>query len=529
MDQGGGEVGSPPSSNGGARRAAAILVGALAAVLTLAGPILAAWLGWSWSALVESFVLSNALIGASFGLCGALIAWHRPDNPVGWWFAVGGLLQAISGVSAPIAEALGDAGHDAGARLASTACMASWPWAIGLCYPLGLMYFPDGRLPGRAWRWPVWAYAATAPLFVAEMAGSPDEPSEALPVTYVAIAAYERLGWLWTIAELRTIGGFVLALACLSVRFRSAAEPGRSQLLWLMLGLIGALGAMLPWGLVTGTPVLVLLAIPLIPLSVAVAIVRHQAFDIRTVLSRTLAAVILSLAVVVAYAVLVAVLDRFVRDRVGSSATATVILVLVAAPLLPRLRRAVHRALYGDRADPVRVVSRVGAELAVPGGEFHGVVGSIRSTLRLPYVALRDNAGRLTESGTPADESFRTDLVHDGEVVGALLVRPRRGEDRLAAADRDVLTLLSAPLAATVHAVAVTDQLAASRERIVEAREEERRRLRRDLHDGLGPTLTGLALTADAAANHVADPSGPRSRATVRRRRIVMGSRRIAK
>ena len=77
-------------------------------------------------------------------------------------------------------------------------------------------------------------------------------------------------------------------------------------------------------------------------------------------------------------------------------------LVLVAAPLLPRLRRAVHRALYGDRADPVRVVSRVGAERAVPGGEFHGVVGSIRSTLRLPYVALRDNAGRLTESGTPA-------------------------------------------------------------------------------------------------------------------------------
>jgi signal transduction histidine kinase len=79
----------------------------------------------------------------------------------------------------------------------------------------------------------------------------------------------------------------------------------------------------------------------------------------------------------------------------------------------------------------------------------------------------------------------------------------RAGERELAAADRRALAMLTDPVAVAVHSTVVSEELQASRERIVAAREEERRRLRRELHDGLGPTLTGIAFAADAAANTI--------------------------
>ena len=214
---------------------------------------------------------------------------------------------------------------------------------------------------------------------------------------------------------------------------------------------------------------------------------------------------------------LVAVLDRLVSSSLGRSAFATVLLVLVAAPVLPRLQRLVDRAIYGDRANPARVVSQLGAQLAKsPGGEgsdsgLVGVVDTIRQALRLPYVALRRDdevlaaVGAMPE-GIGSDRVAMEPLTYGGEVIGALSIGLRDGEQRLADPDRQVLSLLAAPLAAALHATLVSAELQTSREQLVGAREEERRRLRRELHDGLGPTLTGIAFTADAAANVVDDP-----------------------
>jgi two-component system, NarL family, sensor kinase len=86
-----------------------------------------------------------------------------------------------------------------------------------------------------------------------------------------------------------------------------------------------------------------------------------------------------------------------------------------------------------------------------------------------------------------------------------LTIGLRPGERELAAADRRALAMLADPVAVSVHSTVVSEELQASRERIVAAREEERRRLRRELHDGLGPTLTGIAFAADAAANTIDD------------------------
>ena len=121
----------------------------------------------------------------------------------------------------------------------------------------------------------------------------------------------------------------------------------------------------------------------------------------------------------------------------------------------------------------------------------------------MPYVAVSAADGVLAHDGHPDGELRSIGLVYRGENVGEMIVGLRPGERELAVADRDVLAHVATPLAVAIHATALTAQLQTSRERIVAAREEERRRLRRDLHDGLGPTLTGVALAADAAANLV--------------------------
>lgn len=131
------------------------------------------------------------------------------------------------------------------------------------------------------------------------------------------------------------------------------------------------------------------------------------------------------------------------------------------------------------------------------------VAAVVRAALRMPYVAVSAGGAMLSEDGQPHATVRSIALEYGGEAVGELLVGLRPGERELAVADRNVLMLLAVPLAVAVHATALSAQLQTSRERIVAAREEERRRLRRDLHDGLGPTLTGVALTADAAANLV--------------------------
>ena len=194
-------------------------------------------------------------------------------------------------------------------------------------------------------------------------------------------------------------GGDLLALVALGVRYRRGTEVARRQLLWLMLAVFIALAATMPWGLVAGTPIVVLFAIALIPVAVTVAIVRHQLLDIRLVLSRALAWVLLSLAVLVAYVALVALLDRVVAAQLGRSALVTVVLVLVAAPVLPRLQRLVDRAMYGDRGNPARVVAGWAPSWPRRTPTWQ-VLGAVRAALRLPYAALVRDGEVLASDGS---------------------------------------------------------------------------------------------------------------------------------
>jgi two-component system, NarL family, sensor kinase len=143
------------------------------------------------------------------------------------------------------------------------------------------------------------------------------------------------------------------------------------------------------------------------------------------------------------------------------------------------------------------------------------VVTGVAESLRLPYVAIErpGDGSVLAACGemTAADEARteRWPLSYQGVIVGVLVAGPRRGEQTFDPRDRAVLGDIAQQAGTAVHAQALTADLLDSRQRLISAREEERRRLRRDLHDGLGPLLTGVGLTIDAARAHAERGRGP--------------------
>lgn len=458
----------------------------LIAVLAASGAIACVWaVGWTFTDALEAFVVSNILIGVSFGLCGALIGWHRPSSALGWMFAVGGACQATSALAGPLAQLLHDRGvAEWAVRLEATASQWAWPINIALL-PIALLLLPDGRLASRRWRPVAIAVAVTAPLFVLEIGLGPRHPP-GLPPAYLTLSesAYDSLSWLWTVSEVRWALAVVIGVACLVIRYRRGNEVVRRQLLWLVVAAAVIVVAVIPWALVAGTPLVVLFTIPLLPAAVAAAVLRHQLLDIRLVVARGLTYALLSGLVLAVYAGLVVVL---------SDVASALVVALLALPLRSRLQAAVDQMLYGERGNPLKVASRVGRSL---GGALPETLDEIRTALRLPYVGVSVDGEPLASGGVLDGPSAAVPLAR-----GTLVVGLRSGETRLDPADERVLVLLAGPLSTALHATTLLEQLQLSRERLLVAREEERRRLRLELHDGLGPLLTGVALSADTAAN----------------------------
>jgi signal transduction histidine kinase len=502
-----------PGTSGWVTRAlAASLFGlAVAELATAIGCQLAG--GVSWAGAVDSFTVTDGVIGLALSACGVLLAWYRPRNPIGWLFLAGGVAYATSTAAVNLLGLGGSVGWSTLVlRLLASLFMLAWPWAIGLCLPLALLLFPDGRPAGSGWRWLIWAIAAEGVLFELSFAAPGRQTFGSLSVSpYLAIPFYHRLGALWAASSIVWAALFMLVLASLVVRYRRGGDVERRQLLWLLLAVLVVLAyAGVPWGIFGRGPVLGLLVIPLIPAAVTVAILRYQLLDIRLVVSRALVYGLLTAAAAGAYVGLVALLDALVRSRVSldSAVVASVIVAVGFNPARIRLQRLIDRGLYGDRRDPVRAVSLVGERLAGTGAAgLAGVLEALCDSLRLPFAAVRFGSAEAAAHGTAPELLHAISLSYDGARIGELIVGLRSGQRRLSPPDIAVLELLAGPLAVALHATALSAALQQSRVSIVAAREEERRRLRRDLHDGLGPALTGIAFKADAARNAL--PAGP--------------------
>jgi len=245
--------------------------------------------------------------------------------------------------------------------------------------------------------------------------------------------------------------------------------------------------------------VLRLYPIALVPLAVLLAIFRHQLFDIRLVFSRSLLYLLLTGLTVGGYLTIVALLGGLVSVQVplGASVLATLVVAAAFNPVRVWLQHRVDRAVYGARRDPVRAIAEVGARLG--GDGLDGVLEALCAVMRFRSAAILAHGTRLASHGEAPATLRAVPLHHGDERIGELVVGLRSGETTLDAGDERVLALLAAPIAVAVHATRLAGDLGRSREQMISAREEERRRLRRDLHDGLGPVLTGVALNAEAA------------------------------
>jgi signal transduction histidine kinase len=294
--------------------------------------------------------------------------------------------------------------------------------------------------------------------------------------------------------------------------FERSTGDERRRVLWAVLGVCLSVPTAsmflvvadpLPLGAV-GIVLVVAVVSLLLPLSLAVALLAPQALDVRVAIRETAVLAVMTTLVVAVWGGVEAFLELVGEPAVpGYRGLLALMIAAGFHPVLVRARALMDELLFGGRADPVDTLTRLGSELTA-GSAPQEWLDTLRTALGVPGIQLRAGGDVVASSGTLEESRAEvTQLVTGAERVGDLVVALPPDQLRLTPTTRAVLRLVAPPLAQALHAARLGEELRDSRRRVVTALEEERRRVRRDLHDGLGPTLTGIAYSADAATNLV--------------------------
>ena len=447
--------------------------------------------GWSPVVALFVFVVPVAVV----------LLWHLPGHAVTVILAVyvGGQVTSLGVGSVLLAVGEGQQG-DVSDRLGG----ASWALSLPLL-PLLIMVFPDGVPEGR-WRRVFHAQvAAVAVLAVTAVLDSPEDGFHPVVAVLGVVCAVVLIGT----AAVAAVRLGVRAVRDCEVRGQVATFAVAALFIVSMYVVVAPLSLVVP-DLEKLAPIVFPVVVAALPATIGYAVLRHRLFGISMVLNRLLVAATSTLVLAVIYVAGVLGVAAAFGVPGGSLPAMLVPAALVAFVVLPAyrgLQAMVARAVYGTRGDPLAVMHTLGQHLAQtpPDDVPDRIVRVLRESLRLPWVALDvEQDGTFTRAaeqgvsdGSSPVEQF--DLSYAGAVPGHLLVQPRRGERTLGRLDRRLIRQVADQAGAAVAAAGYVGELTLSRERLVLGREAERARLRRDLHDGLGPALAGLTLALTAA------------------------------
>ncbi|HET7349769.1 MAG TPA: sensor histidine kinase [Marmoricola sp.] len=452
--------------------------------------------------------LAIAAVVLVYAVVGIVLHLARPANRVGlvmlagaaaWGAGEGLLAWGIEGV----AGSPSSAAYALLAVLGTAARGAGWLLLV-LLLPV---VFPDGRVESRtAARVAVASLisftlgALLSPVPLESRLARTDNPV-GLPRDWAVLSDLLAVGGLLLAAL-----GIVLAVASLRRRWRHGDELRRQQL--LVFGAAFALPLLLlplmptPW---VDPWMFAVVALPL-PVAVAVAVLQRRLYDIPLAVNRTLTYLLLSAVLAAIYVLVVFGVGVMLSDRGAPwlSLAAAAVVAVAFAPLRESLQGTVNRLTYGRWSSPVEVLGETGRRLADAADGpalLRELTDELVTGLGLRRAEVRDRAGHLlSSSGMVGAVTEHLPLTAYGEPVGELAWSGRS----LRPSEQELMQALGHQIGGAVHTIALFEDLRRTQEQLVLAREHERRRLRNDLHDGLGPSLAGLGLRVDTVETLIA-------------------------
>ena len=502
--------------------------------------------------------LNSVVAAVAYATLGVLII-RRAANLIGWiMLAVGaGLAFVVLASAYAVTGVVAHPGTLPAARLAGALSECSFSLVVFLIAFM-LLLFPTGKLPSPRWRPVAAAGFLVAGLALTGLAVTPRllhlpvpggiSLSYPNPLGVRNLAPVLRAVPIGTFTGLAVVGGGFMAAVVVSlvVRYRAGDRLMRQQIEWLALAaalfaaclLIALLGIAAGQVWLAGDAFTVSAAVSQfgIPAAVAIAILRHRLFDIDVIISRAVVYGLLSAAFTGVYVGIVLGIGTFVGHQGGPVLTiaAAVTIALLFQPLRRRAQLFANRLVYGKRATPYQALSDFAGDMAgqldlteavdrmvsvlagATGADraeaWIRVGAQLRPAAIWPHGSPSSTAIALgADEGLPAFEgtSRAVAVQHGGELLGALSLQKPKNEP-LTGTEDELLRHLASQAGLVLRNAALIDELRASRRRLVEAQDAERRKIERNLHDGAQQQLVALTIQLRLLEESAGDPAAVR-------------------
>ena len=464
----------------------------------------------------------SELAFASIGVVGLIVALHQPRNAIGWiyltvWLGAAAVFAGLQEYAYWV-----EVSHPGAPGGSVATWLGNWAWVpifvLLLTYPF--LLFPDGHLPSRRWRPVAWAIAIAGTLWSVTFAlNNTGEYTDALnhPIRnpYAPAPPTPLLDGTRVVVSIVLLGLMAATIVSLVLRYRRAHRDQREQIRWLLLaGAVTLVWFVLPLNHGVGGWVdfIQALVLTLIPISVGIAILRYRLYDVDVVINRTVVFAVLAGFITVVYVAIVVGVGTLIGAR-GSPVLSGIAAAGVAIAFQPVRRwgqRVANRLVYGRRATPYEVLSEFSGRLAsayadddlLPRmarilGEGTGAARAdvwlkVGSSLRPAATYPMDAPRRASLHADEVPPEVRP-VVHQGELLGGLSIEKRPGEPLTPTEDK-LIDDLASQAGLVLRNVTLIEELKASRQRLVSAQDEERRKIERNLHDGAQQQLVALAV-----------------------------------